>query len=55
MGTAVEKSVLFRAVSSWKQQPVSAEIKTLEAVTVGIIAKLDEKKTSKRCAENFWR
>lgn len=26
-----------------KQQPVSAEIKTLEAVTVGIIAKLDEK------------
>lgn len=26
-----------------KQQPISAEIKTLEAVTVGIIAKLDEK------------
>ena len=30
-----------------KQQPVSAEIKTLEAVTVGIIAKLDEKDIEK--------
>ena len=30
-----------------KGQPVSAEIKTLEAVTVGIIAKLDEKDIEK--------
>lgn len=30
-----------------KHQPVSAEIKTLEAVTVGIIAKLDEKDIEK--------
>ena len=37
-----------------KHQPVSAEIKTLEAVTVGIIAKLDEKDIE-RCAESFWR
>ena len=34
-------------MSSGKGQPVSAEIKTLEAVTVGIIAKLDEKDIEK--------
>lgn len=34
-----------------KEQPISADVKTLEAVTVGIIAKLDEKCIEERRRE----